>query len=69
MNTTWCCACGESGTAQGIRAASNAVTEHMTANGHPSGEYSYGIERRTVVKVILEDGTPVQQIADQKPIP
>ena len=38
MNTTWCCACGENGTAQGIRAASNAVTEHMTANGHPSGE-------------------------------
>jgi len=69
MNNTWCCACGENGTAQGIRAASNAVTEHMTANGHPSGEYSYGTERRTVVKVILEDGTPVQQIADQKPIP
>jgi hypothetical protein len=69
MNTTWCCACGEKGTAQGIRAASKALTDHLTANGHPSGEYSYGTERLTVVEVVLDDGTPVQRIAGQRPIP
>ncbi len=67
MNTTWCCACGESGTEQGIRAASKAVSDHLTATGHPSGEYSYGTERRTTVEVVLDDGTPVQRITDQKP--
>ncbi len=70
MNTTWCCACGENGTEQGIRAASKAVTDHLTASGHPKGEYSYGTERRTTVEVILEDDrTPVQRIADQQPNP
>ena len=69
MNTTWCCVCGEKGTAQGIRAASKALTDHLTANGHPSGEYSYGTERLTVVEVVLDDGTPVQRIAGQRPIP
>ncbi len=66
MNTTWCCACGENGTAQGIRAAAKALTDHMMARGHSSGEYSYGSERRTVVEVILdEDQTPVQRIVNQ----
>ena len=66
MNTTWCCACGENGTAEGgIRAASKALTDHLTASGHSKGEYSYGTERRTTVEVVLDDGTPVQRIADQ----